>query len=178
MGKHRGPRKPQEGMTYAVGYCRPPEHTRFQKGQSRPQQKGRKQKSRTLHGELDDELERKIEVREGGRVRSVTKRRAIAMNLTNKAVMGDQKACATVFSQVRREDLDYNDGHDLNAPLTDNDEALLAEYFRRRQEEERLLKEIDFGSSETRGSDEDQLRPAEAPNQPPAGKRKGRGDAT
>lgn len=135
MGKHRNPREPRGEPNYAVGYGRPPENTRFKKGES-GNSKGRPPKRRSLHAELEEELSRPIEVRERGRVRKVTKLRAMATNLVNKAVMGDQKACVIVLNQIGKAGVVATGQSD--APFTDNDQAILADFLRRTGAEQEL----------------------------------------
>ncbi|WP_424360184.1 DUF5681 domain-containing protein [Methylocystis parvus] len=56
---------------YAVGYGRPPEHTRFQPGQS-GNRNGRPKGSRPIGAVLQDVLQQKIPVTENGKTRRMT----------------------------------------------------------------------------------------------------------
>ena len=76
---------------YAVGYGRPPTHTRFRKGRS-GNPAGRPRGSRSLPALVAAELDRPVAVREGGAVRRMRKRQALAASLVNKALQGDGRA--------------------------------------------------------------------------------------
>ncbi|MDR1696113.1 MAG: DUF5681 domain-containing protein [Endomicrobium sp.] len=83
-----------------VGYKNPPKHSQFKKGSSgnpygRP--KGDKNFA-TIFGEA---LNEKITVKQkNGKEKIITKKQAIATQLTNKAVTGDQKAAGMVIAQA------------------------------------------------------------------------------
>jgi Family of unknown function (DUF5681) len=68
---------------YDVGYGKPPSATRFQKGRS-GNPTGRRRGSKNLSIILDEELERRIVVRENGKQKTITKRRASMKQLVNK----------------------------------------------------------------------------------------------
>lgn len=70
-----------------VGYASPPKHSRFKKGQSGNRQ-GRKPKTRSLGKLLEAELDQMIEVREGGRIRRISKREVLITALVNDAIKG------------------------------------------------------------------------------------------
>jgi hypothetical protein len=76
---------------YAIGYGKPPVHSRFSKGRSgnpggRP--KGRK----NLATALEKELQTRVTITENGRRRTITKLEATVKHLVNKAATGDQRA--------------------------------------------------------------------------------------
>ena len=76
---------------YRVGYGKPPEHTRFRKGQSgnpRGRPRGSESLARVLHRVLDE----KIVVRENGERRKMTKLEAMLKQLANKGLAGDLRA--------------------------------------------------------------------------------------
>ena len=76
---------------YEVGYRKPPQRTRFQKGQS-GNLKGRPRGSRTSATLLREILSERVEVRENGRIRTVTKKELILRYAVNKAATGDSRA--------------------------------------------------------------------------------------
>lgn len=80
--------KPED---YEVGYKKPPAHTRFQKGHS-GNPSGRPKGSKNLATALEEELNRRITITEGGRTRTITKLEAAAKQLANQAAKGEPKA--------------------------------------------------------------------------------------
>jgi hypothetical protein len=88
---------------HEVGYRRPPRHTRFQKGRS-GNPAGRPRGSRDLRGAMLDELRRPITVKENGRSVRVTKAQLLMKSLLAKAVGGDMKAAALVFTFMQKPD--------------------------------------------------------------------------
>jgi hypothetical protein len=84
---------------YSVGYQKPPEHSRFQKGQS-GNKKGRPRGSRNLKTETVAELSETVKVRIGDRQVRVSKHRALLKMLTLKALKGDMRALNTLLNLV------------------------------------------------------------------------------
>lgn len=69
---------------YSVGYGKPPEHSRFTRGKS-GNPRGRPRKKRTFEDDFQAEMNSTIAVNVGGQVKRITKSRAIAKQITNKA---------------------------------------------------------------------------------------------
>lgn len=84
----------------AVGYGKPPKHTRFKPGQS-GNPSGRRRKPQRLARDLLDEMEELVTVGEGEARRTLTRQRAILRSLAAKAIDGDPKATAMVLSLVQ-----------------------------------------------------------------------------
>ena len=76
---------------YEVGYRKPPQRTRYQKGQS-GNPKGRPRGSRSSATMLKEILSERVDVRENGRIRTVTKKELILRYAVNKAATGDSRA--------------------------------------------------------------------------------------
>ena len=83
--------------SYEVGYCRPPQHTRFKPGHS-GNPKGRPKGTKNLKTDLMEELAERINVSEGGKPKKLSKQRALVKSLTAKAIKGDARASA--FSSI------------------------------------------------------------------------------
>ena len=81
---------------YKVGYKKPPEETRFKPGQS-GNPKGRPKGAKSIATLLADILEEKITLREGDRVRRVSKAQAMLLAQTQKAIKGDTRAFDAVL---------------------------------------------------------------------------------
>ena len=75
----------------AVGYCKPPLHTRFAKGVS-GNPKGRPKGSSNILTSVKKALDDTIVVQENGRQRRISKLDAAVIQMVNKAVKGDLRA--------------------------------------------------------------------------------------
>ena len=84
---------------YKVGYKKPPEASRFQKGVSgnprgRPK---KKDEQATITEKMLKELQHKVFIRENGKIIKVTKIDAIIKNLLASAMKGDPKAISLIM---------------------------------------------------------------------------------
>jgi len=86
---------------YEVGYGRPPQHTRFQKGRS-GNPKGRPKGARNLATLLSKALDQRVPVMENGKRRRITKRELIVAQLVNKSAGADLRAIALLLGMVQR----------------------------------------------------------------------------
>ncbi len=80
-----------------VGNCRPPRATRFRAGQS-GNPRGRPKSARGLGALVATALGERVEAKENGRRRRITKLEAAVKQLVNRAANGDQRATQFVFS--------------------------------------------------------------------------------
>jgi hypothetical protein len=85
---------------YAVGYGKPPLHTRFQKGRS-GNPKGRPRGKKNMSTLLNTALNAWIVVIDNGRRKKITKREAIVTQLVNKSAAADLKATRIVLAMLR-----------------------------------------------------------------------------
>jgi hypothetical protein len=85
---------------YPVGYGKPPQHTRFKKGES-GNPTGRPKGSKNLTTLLEKELKQRVVVTENGRRRSITKQEAMVKHLVNKAVSGDRPLMQLLLVEIR-----------------------------------------------------------------------------
>ena len=76
---------------YTVGKGKPPEHTRFQKGQS-GNRTGRRKGSKNVATLLEQVLNERVVVTENGKRRQITKLQAMLKQLANQAASGDHRA--------------------------------------------------------------------------------------
>jgi Family of unknown function (DUF5681) len=74
--------------------------TRFQKGQS-GNPTGRRRGSKNLSTILNEELEQPVVIRENGKQKTITKRRASMKQLANKAASGDHRALQILINYLR-----------------------------------------------------------------------------
>ena len=76
---------------YAVGKGKPPERTRFKKGQS-GNPKGRPPNSKNSATLLNEALSEVVVITENGQRKSITKKQAIVKQIVNKAASGDYRS--------------------------------------------------------------------------------------
>ena len=107
----------------AVGYGKPPKHTRFKPGQS-GNPKGRPKGSKSFSRDLDEELNETVSAREFGTQKKLSKRRAILKAQVAKAMAGDTRAAIAVFSMAR-ELLPDDLALDAETPASAEDEAIV-----------------------------------------------------
>lgn len=81
----------QKKAAYAIGYGKPPEHSRFQPGQS-GNPKGRPKGSLNLATAVNRALREKVMITENGRRKLMTKLDVAVKGLVNRAVKGDARA--------------------------------------------------------------------------------------
>ena len=80
-----------------VGYGKPPQHSRFKKGQSgnpRGRPKGSQSAARLARLILNE----KIVIKENGKRRMITRREAMLKQLANKGIMGDLRSIREVLN--------------------------------------------------------------------------------
>ena len=81
---------------YEVGYAKPPQHTRFRKGQS-GNPKGRPKGVQSFARLARQAFNEKIAIKENGERRIITKLQAALKQLANKAASGDAAAIREVL---------------------------------------------------------------------------------
>ena len=122
--------------TYDVGYKRPPQHTRFQPGQS-GNPKGRAAGTLNLKHDLEQELSERIPIREGDRSLRVSKQRALLKAMLSKALKGDTRAASILLQLIAKILVPEAGVADIDAPVTDADIAILEDYVARRMNDRR-----------------------------------------
>jgi Family of unknown function (DUF5681) len=100
--------------SYRVGYGHPPKHSQFRPGQS-GNPSGRPKRVKNLQAELLDELG-ELMIREGESELEISKARAIAKTLVDKAVGGNLRAIAAVVSFCGRSPSDADEQSEQEGP--------------------------------------------------------------
>ena len=108
---------------YEIGYGKPPKAHRIQPGERR-NPKGRPRGSKNLVTDVREELSERVPIREGDRVRKVSKQRALVKRLLARALDNDVRAANTLIALVLRAQ-EAGDGGGEPLPLIEEEEALL-----------------------------------------------------
>jgi len=90
-----------ETPVYAVGYCRPPIETRFQKGKS-GNPTGRPKGRRNVNSELEEIAHRKVKIRDGDKEREMSLLGANFFAHAVKGAKGDTRSTGLVFKLADR----------------------------------------------------------------------------
>ena len=111
---------------YKVGYKKPPKHSQFPKGQS-GNPNARPTGAKNLKTDLEEELQERIAIKEGGAPKNVSKQRAMIKALMAKAVQGDARAAnmllTLLLKLVSRDEMDAED-----RPFTKTDKQVLEDF--------------------------------------------------
>jgi hypothetical protein len=110
---------------YAVGYRRPPLHTRFRPGKS-GNPAGRRKGLRNLRTDVQLTLKTPVKVKEGGRTRKISTQEGALWLLRAKTLKGDARALDRVIELAAR----YNNepGETVAQALSTDDQEILAAY--------------------------------------------------
>jgi hypothetical protein len=99
-------------MSAEVGYGKPPQTTRFRKGQS-GNPRGRPRGSRNFASLVDEALAEPVMINENGRRKKATKLQVIVKQLVNKAAQGDHRSIQLLMAFTERQQLLGKDGKPL-----------------------------------------------------------------
>ena len=121
---------------YAVGYGQPPKHAQFPKGTSGYPQ-GRRRGARNAKTILRQELNAPIRVREGDKVRKITKLEAVFKKLLEKALQGDVRAMSKLFDLLQRYP-EFFDGLPEAKSAAADDDKIMEHFLERMLRQQRL----------------------------------------
>jgi hypothetical protein len=117
---------------YEVGFKKPPQATRFVKGQS-GNPSGRPKGVSNLATTFKAALQQKVVITENGRQRQVTKMEAATMQLANKAAAGDTHSIRLMMQLVPSMEAELNKVGATVLSQT-QDRVVLGEFLKRMQE--------------------------------------------
>jgi pyruvate/2-oxoglutarate dehydrogenase complex dihydrolipoamide acyltransferase (E2) component len=115
---------PEDKDTAAVGYGKPPQHTRFQKGRSGNPggQPRRSRRARDLAALLSVALDTPSVITEEGRRRRATKREVIAAQLVDRSAQADLHATKLLVDIMHK----IEQPREAERPLDADDEKVIA----------------------------------------------------
>jgi hypothetical protein len=113
-----------------VGFCQPPEHTRFQPGQS-GNPAGRPKGSRSFKTELRNALAAEVVVQIDGKQQRISKFRLIVERLMSSASKGDFKAAALIVELGQKFDFEPLSATNDQIVLSADDQTILDRYVAR-----------------------------------------------
>lgn len=99
------PEDTDDSTSETIGYGRPPLHTRFKPGQS-GNPKGRPKHRKNISTVVSEVLNERIKIREGNKIKSMSKSEAIARSMVLRALKGDTKSFTSVMDldeKIRQE---------------------------------------------------------------------------
>ena len=106
---------------YAVGYGKPPKHSRFKPGQC-GNPRGRPRKTGSIEAMIKRELDQMVKITEGGRELRISKREAIIKQFVNRAIKGDAKPLQLMLAHLEK----HKDIEPFAATAADDAELLKA----------------------------------------------------
>jgi hypothetical protein len=102
---------------YPVGWGRPPQSSRWQKGQS-GNPRGRPKQQKNASTILKEILSRTVEVRDGGRIRRITVTEAVILKIVEDALRGDTKSAAFLLSKKEELERDEPPDEDITRDMS------------------------------------------------------------
>jgi hypothetical protein len=114
---------------YAVGYQRPPLHSRFMPGQS-GNPKGRTRESRNMRTIVKKVLNEEMKIREGGRIRRMAAFEALVRATLARSFKGDPKATASLIILLRHYAVEHDEPV-TGLELLPEHEAIVSDFLAR-----------------------------------------------
>jgi hypothetical protein len=108
-----------------TGYCNPPQHSRFKKGQS-GNPKGRPKGRPNLATALENTLRETVVIRENGRRKTITKFEAALKQLVNQATSGNLRAVQQLVTLACSAEAPSPEAGVATASLAEADRKVLA----------------------------------------------------
>ena len=114
---------------YELGYMKPPKSGQFQPGQS-GNPKGRPSGSQNTQKLLDEIVNEKIQMTKNGRSVRISKKQAMLLQATNKAVQGDLRALQTLLPMMTAADDRNEQLAKVAEAIRQDDKEILTQYLK------------------------------------------------
>jgi hypothetical protein len=118
----------QENKEYKVGYKKPPREHQFKPGQSGCP-KGRPRLIQDFNTDFQDELEEVIKIQEGGKLKPITKQRALIKRLITNALGGNASSIKIVTAILSKMPFKVED---IEQDLSTEDAKILQQFIERK----------------------------------------------
>jgi len=118
--------KSRQTHAYDVGYGRPPGEHRFKPGRS-GNPRGRPKGAKNEEMILNNLLNRRIEIRESGRLRKITVLEAMLLKFAEEALKGDPKAATFLLNRYRSPEANEASANEMSR----EDQEILDAFTRR-----------------------------------------------
>lgn len=119
---------------YETGYMKPPKSGQFQPGQS-GNPRGRPSGSKNTHKLLDEIVNEKIQMTKNGKPVKISKKQAMLLQATNKAVQGDLKALQTLLPVMAEADNKNEELAKAATAIRQDDIEILKQYLKENNNE-------------------------------------------
>lgn len=113
---------------YEVGYGKPPKHTQFKPGKS-GNPKGKPKGSKSLSTIIKEEANKKIEIKEGGKVKKITKAQALVKSMIANGIKGDNKSASNALSMIGEIDAQTLENKDIQESYGKDDLEVLKSHI-------------------------------------------------
>jgi hypothetical protein len=113
------------------GYGRPPHDSRFKPGRS-GNPAGRPKGVRTLRSDFNEVMKKRVQIREDGELRYISRQEALLLSLCVKALQGDTRASGQLLARWAKTEL--RDTQPSQSNVTTNDHVVVEDFLRRNNE--------------------------------------------
>ena len=119
--------KPDDG--YVVGYGKPPKHTQFKPGQS-GNPKGKPRGTKHLRTIIQEEANAIIKIKEGNKLKKITKKEALIKSLMAKGIKGETKSIEKAIRLIGEIEAKVLEDKGIQEAYSEDDLAVLSSFLK------------------------------------------------